>query len=136
MDVLKLYYKMEKDWKGQLYFGITLNWNYNEGYVEISMPNYVAKKLTKYGNKPPKRQQYCPYEPNPIIYGKNSDIIVHEKESLPLNETDKKFIQQVLGSFLYYERAIDLTILHALSSIASKQSKPMERTMKGVRQPL
>ena len=81
MDVLKFYYKMEEDWKGELYFGITLNWNYYEGYVDISMPNYVAKKLTKYGYKPSKRQQYCPYEPNPIRYGKNSDNIIHEEES-------------------------------------------------------
>ena len=70
MDVLKLYYKMEEDWNRELYCGITLNWNYDEGYVDISMPNYVAKKLTEYGYKPSKRQQYCPYEPKPIRYGK------------------------------------------------------------------
>ena len=56
MDVLKLYYNTEEDWKGQLYCGITLNWNYYKGYVDISMPNYVAKKLTEYGYKPYKRQ--------------------------------------------------------------------------------
>ena len=54
MDVLKLYYNMEEDWKGELYCVITLNWNYDEGYVEISMPNYVTKKLTEYGYKPSK----------------------------------------------------------------------------------
>ena len=80
MDVLKLYYKMEEDWKGQLYCGITLNRNYDKGYVDISMPNYVAKKLTKYGYKPCKRQQHCPYERNQIRYGKNSDNIIHEEE--------------------------------------------------------
>ena len=57
MDVLKLYYKMEEDWKGELYRGITLDWNDDEGYVDISMPNSVAKKLTEYGYKPSKRQQ-------------------------------------------------------------------------------
>ena len=98
------------------------------------MPNYVAKKLTEYGYKPYKCQQYCPYEPNPIRYGKNSDNIVHEEESPPLNDKDKKFVQQVLGSFLNYTCAIDLTILHALSAIASEQSKPTERTMKRVQQ--
>ena len=71
-----------------------------KGALTISMPSYVAKKLTEYGYKPYKYQQYCPYEPNPIIYGKNSDKIVHEKESPPLNENEKKFVQQVLGSFL------------------------------------
>ena len=42
MNVLKIYYKMEEYWKGELYYGITLIWNYDEGYVDISMPNYVA----------------------------------------------------------------------------------------------
>ena len=51
MDVLKLYYNMEEDWKVQLYCGITLNWNYDKRYVDISVPNYVAKKLTRYGYK-------------------------------------------------------------------------------------
>ena len=125
---------MEEDWKGQLYCGINLNWNYDKGYVDISIPNYVTKKLTEYGYKPCKRQQYCPYEPNPIRYGKNSDNIIHEEESPPLNDKNKKSVQQVLGSFLYYARAIDLTILHALSAIASEQSKPTERTMKRVQQ--
>ena len=46
MDVLKLYYKMEEDCKGHIYCGITLIWNYNKGYVDISVPNYVAKKIT------------------------------------------------------------------------------------------
>ena len=57
MDVLKLHCKMEEDWKGQLYCGITLNWNYDKGYIDIYMPNYVAKKLTEYRYKSCKRQQ-------------------------------------------------------------------------------
>ena len=94
------------------------------------MPNYVQKKLTEYGHKAPKRRQYCPYEPNPIKYGKDSDKIAYEKPSDPLDETDqKKYVQRVLGSFLYYARVIDLTILHALSAIASEQAKPTEKNV-------
>ena len=134
MDVLKIYYNMEEDCKEYLYCGINMNRNYDEGYVDISMPNYVARKLTEYGYKRSKRQQYCPYALNPIRYGKNSDNIVHGKECPPLNDNDKEFFQQVLGSFLYYARAIDLAILHALSVISSEQYKPRERTMKRVQQ--
>ena len=83
MDVLKLYYKMEEDQKEDLYCGIILDWNYDEGYVDISMTNYVAKKLTEYGYKPSKRQQYCPYEPNPIKYGKILTTSYMKKSILP-----------------------------------------------------
>ena len=37
MSVLKQHYDMEEDWKGELYSGIHLKWNYKEGYVDISM---------------------------------------------------------------------------------------------------
>ena len=38
------------------------------------------------------------------------------------------------GKFLFYGRAVDLTLLTALSAIASQQSKPTEETMKIVNQ--
>ena len=80
MSVLGKHYNMEENLKDKLYCGIHLKWNYREGYVGISMPNYARKKLTKYEYKPANHLQYCPYEPNPIIYGKNLDSIVHENQ--------------------------------------------------------
>ena len=46
----------------------------------------------------------------------------------------KKYVQGVIGSFLYYARAIDMTILCALSAIASDQANPAKRTMQRVKQ--
>ena len=40
----------------------------------------------------------------------------------------------MVGSLLYYARAVDMTILHALSEIASQQAKPTKRTMARVKQ--
>ena len=51
-------------------------------------------------------------------------------DSPPLGKEDKSFIQQVTGTFLYYARAVDPTMLVALSSIASAQANPTEETMK------
>ena len=41
----------------------------------------------------------------------------------------QQFIQQVTGTFLYYARAVDVTMLVALSAIASNQSAPTAKTM-------
>ena len=49
-----------------------------------------------------------------------------------LGNKTKKYIQQVLGTFLYYARAIDPTMLVALSVIASEQASPTQSTMKKV----
>ena len=55
-------------------------------------------------------------------------------DSPPVSKEEKVYIQQVVGSFLYYARAIDMTILHALSAIAAEQAKPTVRTLERVRQ--
>ena len=41
----------------------------------------------------------------------------------------EKFIQEEIGVFLYYRRAVDSTMLTARSAIASAQAKPTEETM-------
>ena len=92
MSVLRKFYDVEEDWTGELYCGITLSWNYNERYVDISMPKYVQKQLVKYKWRTPKRPQYFPYSPKPIHYGKKSDIIIEEPESPPLTKDGKKYV--------------------------------------------
>ena len=134
MTILKKHYKMEVDWKGELYCGITLKWDYAKGFVDISMPNYVQKKLVEYGHKKPLRPQNCPYAPPPVKYGKESNNLIPEEISPPATEKEKKYVQQVLGSFLFYARAIDMTILHSLSAIASEQSKPTQKTLERIKQ--
>ena len=98
------------------------------------MPKYVQKQLIKYKWRTPKQPQHYPFNPAQINYGKKSDIIIKEPESPKLDRDSKKYTQQVVGSFLYYARAVDMTILHALSEIASEQANPTERTKKKVDQ--
>ncbi len=38
-------------------------------------------------------------------------------------------MQKIVGSILYYARAVDLTVLMALSTIASEQTKGTEKTL-------
>ena len=132
IDALKEFYEVEIYWKGKLYCGISLDWHYDAKYVNISMPNYLHKQLIRYKPDPPRQPQYSPYEPKPIHYGKRSDNILVEPDSPLLGQADKKYIQQVVGSFLYYARAVDLTILLSLSAIAAEQANPTERTIQRV----
>jgi hypothetical protein len=41
----------------------------------------------------------------------------------------EKFIQEVIGVFLFYGRAVDSTMLTALSAIASAEAEPTDETM-------
>lgn len=71
-----------------------LDWNYDELYVDLAMPNYVEKQLVRYEHVRPKRPQHCPYAPNPIKYGAKTQDPVPEDESPLLDMKGKKYIQQ------------------------------------------
>ena len=49
---------MEEDWKGELYCIISLKWNYEKGYVDIAMPNYVHFAGNFYLATPLDRPEY------------------------------------------------------------------------------
>ncbi len=91
-----------EDWMGNLYCGITLKWNYKKRHVDLSMPAYVNKQLTKNSHFAPLKPQHCPYAPNPIKYGKYNQAPSPLDESPRLNKAQKKRIQQIVGSFVYY----------------------------------
>ena len=47
-----------------------------------------------------------------------------EEESPPVGDDKKVFLQKVLGSVLYYARAVDMTIIHVLNEITEDQVRP------------
>ncbi len=40
-------YNIVEDQVGDLYCGINLSWHYEKDYVDLSMPKYVMKQLTR-----------------------------------------------------------------------------------------
>jgi hypothetical protein len=127
-------YDIVKDRTGDLHCGINLMWNYAKRYVDLSMPKYLMKQLTRYTHPAPLKPQHCPFAPNPITYGKDNQAPSPTDHSPLLDNSGKKRIQQIVGSFLYYARAFNLTILMVLSDIATQQSAPTKNTNKGVEQ--
>ena len=74
-------YGVEVDEAGALYCGITLTWNYELGYVDISMPGYVKRLLAQYKHESPVQPQYSPYQPPPRKYGKEAQDTIPEDSS-------------------------------------------------------
>lgn len=54
-------YKVTVDWKGELDCGMHLNWNYDKGYVDVSMPGYIFFALAKYNHPAPTKPQHAPH---------------------------------------------------------------------------
>jgi hypothetical protein len=116
-------YELTKDWTGTSYLGLTLNWNYKAGYVDISMPNYVPKALAKFQHTSPKSVQHAPHLWAKPIYGQKVQYANTETSAL-LNKADTQRVQSVSGTFLCYARGVDPTILPALNEISNNQAKP------------
>ncbi|KAL7500917.1 hypothetical protein ACHAWT_008970 [Skeletonema menzelii] len=128
------HYKVKADWEGKMYCGITLDWDYEKRTVTLSMPGYVSKMLTNFNHPPPKKPQDSPHPSQPRKYGMAAQDPIAEDASPPLNPTQQRRIQQIVGAGLYYGRAVDNTILVALGSLASEQANPTENTAKRANQ--
>ena len=64
-----------------------------------------------------------------ITYGYKAQYATAEDNSQLLAPADKIFIQELTGTFLYYARAIDATMLPALGLLANQQAAPTENAM-------
>ncbi len=122
-------YKLVEDWTGNLYCRIKLKWDYYKRTLDISMPGYVQKQLDKYKHAVSPRRQNCPYSPEPKKYGSKAQSPLPIDTSQKLDDKGIKQVQKIVGIILYYARAVDMTVLMALSTIASEQTQGTERTM-------
>jgi hypothetical protein len=134
IQCIKQQYELTEDWTGDLYCGIKLKWDYEAQTVDLSMPGYIKQLLLKYKHRMQNKPQHCPYAPAPKQYGAKAQAPLPVNISPKLSPREIKEIQHIIGSILYYARAVDITVLMALSSIAIEQSKCMTNTMEKARQ--
>jgi hypothetical protein len=130
---LKQHYDIEEDCNGNRYLSITLDWDYKKCKVHLSMLGYVDRALACFGQKVPAQTQNQPHRHTITTY---SAMVQYAKESDTLRlllKEEKKYIQQVIGTFLYQGCTVDSTMLTALSSIASAEAEPTKETMANVK---
>jgi hypothetical protein len=136
LNALRDHYTITVDTTGKKFCGLTFDWNYKQGYVDVSMPDYIPKVLKKFQHSPPTKPQHCPFPATPFHrtsigirqYAKDDD----KGEILPTTEITK--VQSIVGSLLYYARAIDNSILPALNTISARQASPTATTMNRCKQ--
>jgi hypothetical protein len=73
--------------------------------------------------------QKCPYLSEPKRFGSEAQAPLPPNDTPKLDTKGIKRVQYIVGSILYHARAIDMTVLMALSSIAIEQTKATEKTM-------
>ena len=120
IDALRSLYTITTDWTDTLYCGLTLQWDYVHRHVDISMPGYVTRALQTLQHPQPTRAQHAPHAWAAPTYGATVQYAETDDTAPPLAPAALKRLQQIIGIFLYYARAIDSTMLVALGSLASK----------------
>jgi hypothetical protein len=106
----------------QKYIGITIDYNKQKRYMDLSMPGYVDNALTRFGAND-LRGVNSPLVYVPPTYGPQTQIIKDESTKLPsLTPAQLLRLQEVVGVFLYYSRAVDPLMITAINKIGSSQS--------------
>ena len=125
---LEQVYDVTTDYSGKNYCGLSLNWDYDAGHVDVAMPKFVEKALQKLQHIPPKKPQHQPHKHISPIFGQQQQFTTPPDETPYLTPKETRYIQSIVGSFLYYARAVDPTILPTINELGLSQAKPTENT--------
>jgi hypothetical protein len=75
INTLKSFYDLTVDWEATKYCGITLDWDYDNRTVDLSMPKYVADALHHFQHSTPKHGVHAPSKWSPPQYGTKVQLI-------------------------------------------------------------
>jgi hypothetical protein len=115
MACIKKNYNISSDWNGRAYCGLTLDWNYTNGTMDLYMPGYIKASLHKY-------QQHAPHTWKPPIYGAKTQFVKDDTISPALSDKDVNKLQQLTGTLLHYARSFDPTLIMPINVLASEQA--------------
>ena len=95
------------------------------------MPGYVKQALIKFHHDFNKTTRSPSPFKAPVYYGKKIQIATVDKTN-PMTTIQTKLLQQVCGTFLYYARAVDCTMLHALNDLATRVKGGTQKTVEAL----
>jgi hypothetical protein len=81
---------------------MNMDWDYNGCRVHVSMLDYVPEALASFQHRAPSKLQYQPYPHIKPNYRAKAQYTEDMDTLALLPKEDKKFIQEVIGTFLYY----------------------------------
>ena len=134
VTTLSTAYQVSTDWTGSRYCGLTLTWDYVARTCDISMPGYIERALARFQHPTPRLPEHAPHPWQKPTYGAKTQFALVPDVTTALDATDKTRILEVLGTLLFYARAIDSTLLTAIGELATEQSEGTQATMQKLSQ--
>jgi hypothetical protein len=96
------------------------------------MPGYITDVLHKYQHVMPTRPHHAPRSWTEPAYGQCIQYAPLTYESPPSSKSEITRAQQIMGSLLYYERAVYPTLIVALITLPSRLYTATTIAMSGV----
>jgi hypothetical protein len=124
LPALQALYVVTTDGMGSLYLAMTIDWDYHNHTVDISVPGYVTKALDRFQHNACGRAQHSTHawtKPQYECHPQLTPAAPDATNLIPPSTLTR--VQEIVGTLLLYGRAIDSTMLVSLSTIASQQSK-------------
>ena len=118
----------KKNWKGDLYAGINLKWDYTQRTCRLTTNDYIADLCLKCNHPDPKKRQFSLYKHTPIIYGAKIKYTTKPPLSPALNVKGIFRVQFIVGALLYYARAVDKKLLFGINKLGQQQSSATKDT--------
>ena len=128
INALKQKYTITVDMTGNLFCGVTLDWNYHKGQVKCSMPGAIPKFLAKLQHITPTKKQFSPHPAPTITCGQKLQTALSD-ESPILTKEDNTLVRRIVGFALCIARMLDMTMLVACNEIALQQCEATTKTL-------
>ena len=112
-------YKTSRDDTGSKYLGFTIDWDYENEHVDLSLPGWtkaLAERLELVSTK----RTDAPGIYTPPSYGSKKQFS-NIDESRQLTAVELLIVQRIVGSLLYYSRAVDPTMLTVCNKISTME---------------
>jgi hypothetical protein len=132
------HYKVSKELDGTCFASMTLKWKDSPIQAEhsccLSMPGYICNISTKYKHPIPTKLQLSPQKHCEIVYGQTTQLTHDEPYSPPFSTEGVKIIKGIIGTLLYYVRAVNNKLLATISTLSSQQATTTKATAKAINQ--
>lgn len=126
LDALRTMYPITVDWEAKKYVGITITHKRGQS-LQLSMPMYIHNACKRFQVDMATNNTNAPAWFRPPKYGsKTPQKPTAPDTSTPLSPERTKRIQEIIGTLLYYARAVDPSMFTVINKIGSMQAKPTE----------
>ena len=134
IDAITPGWNVKVDRTGSKFLGVNLKWELDLDVPRLTFdsPDYVSKALARFSKDRILKGRDTPSIYKAPTYTAQQTAVM--PSTAPFVPDKKEFVQQVTGTFLYYARVIDSTMLEQCNTIGLTQGNPTTDTLDQIEQ--